>query len=371
MRTADLADYLAAGLCDPDVTDRDDRFRLLDWLAEQGFTIPEMRAALAANALGGLAGDRRLVPGERLGLAAAIARSDLDPDSFSVLSRALGFEPIHGGPDGEIGYTEDEIDLLAAISAMTSMFSRDESVAVLRVIGSALSRIADASVSLFLADVESPNRHARSGELGLARSAHEAIGLLDGFAGRLDPLLRRLTLQAVERSRRSTLDELDRLQFRYAVGFVDLVGFTSLSSTMAAPELARFLGHFESLSIDVVGEAGARVVKLIGDEVMFVATDPSVACRAGQLLLAALATEDRAVVPRGGIAYGEVVVRGGDYHGPVVNLASRLVDLAVPMQMLVTGEVADAASGFGFESAGRRTVKGFDAPIRVYTLGSG
>jgi class 3 adenylate cyclase len=29
------------------------------------------------------------------------------------------------------------------------------------------------------------------------------------------------------------------------------------------------------------------------------------------------------VIPRGGLAFGSVLVRGGDYYGPIVNLASR------------------------------------------------
>ena len=74
------------------------------------------------------------------------------------------------------------------------------------------------------------------------------------------------------------------------------------------------------------------------------------------------------VVPRGGLAYGNVLVRGGDYYGSVVNLASRLVDEAVPQEMLVTEQVAAAAAGCCFEPAGRRMVKGFSDPVQVRTL---
>jgi class 3 adenylate cyclase len=68
------------------------------------------------------------------------------------------------------------------------------------------------------------------------------------------------------------------------------------------------------------------------------------------------------------LAYGNVVLRGGDYYGSVVNLASRLVDEAVPLELLVTDELAEAAAACTFEPAGRRMIKGFDEPIAVRSM---
>jgi adenylate cyclase len=62
------------------------------------------------------------------------------------------------------------------------------------------------------------------------------------------------------------------------------------------------------------------------------------------------------------------VLRGGDYYGAIVNLASRLVDEAVPLELLVTEELAQAATACQFEPAGRRMVKGFDEPVTVRSL---
>ncbi|MFK8026390.1 MAG: adenylate/guanylate cyclase domain-containing protein [Ilumatobacter sp.] len=110
------------------------------------------------------------------------------------------------------------------------------------------------------------------------------------------------------------------------------------------------------------------MVKLIGDEVMFVASDAAAACRTGSELMHGFGSEHELVVPRGGVAYGEVLARGGDYYGSVVNLASRLVDEAVPEELLVTDELAAAAVGCVFEPAGRRMVKGFTEPVSVQSL---
>jgi adenylate cyclase len=82
--------------------------------------------------------------------------------------------------------------------------------------------------------------------------------------------------------------------------------------------------------------------------------------------------EDRAVTPRAGLAVGPLITRGGDYYGPVVNLASRIADLAVPSEILVTAELRDEAEKLSpalhFDPAGRRMLKGFDEPIELFSL---
>jgi class 3 adenylate cyclase len=71
--------------------------------------------------------------------------------------------------------------------------------------------------------------------------------------------------------------------------------------------------------------------------------------------------------------YGEVLFRHGDYYGPVVNLAARLVDAAIPGEALVDTSVVEAVKdeGLGFESAGRRMIKGLATPVPVWSLSAG
>lgn len=366
MTTAD--EFERAGLYDPDTDSQTGRLELLEWLERNGFTVPEMQHAMATDALGAMAGDRRMVPGERLARADAIERSGLDPADFDAYSTALGFLPIQGAPPGEVGYTVDEVRAIAGVHLLAGLFSPDEAKGLVRVIASSLARIGEAAVSLFLADIESPHVLGGSSELDLALSVLEAVGLLDGLTERLDPILRRQMLQAVERTRRTAIASTERFQYRYAVGFVDLVGFTALSGNMGAAELSAFMGRFEGEAHDVATTAGARIVKLIGDEVMFVATDPAAACEAAVALMRAFDGEYVGVAPRGGLAYGNVVLRSGDYYGQVVNLASRLVDEAVPLELLVSEPLADAAPTCAFEPAGRRMVKGFAGPIAVRSM---
>jgi class 3 adenylate cyclase len=76
------------------------------------------------------------------------------------------------------------------------------------------------------------------------------------------------------------------------------------------------------------------------------------------------------IQPRGGLAFGEVIMHHGDYYGPVVNLASRLTDNAVPGEVLVdsAARAASVETDICFEPAGRRQLKGFDEPVPVFAL---
>jgi adenylate cyclase len=173
---------------------------------------------------------------------------------------------------------------------------------------------------------------------------------------------------AIERFRRLGLGRsVDTAHM--TVGFVDLVGFTTLSTRLSARDLAGLIERFEEGAHDVVTARGGRLVKLIGDEVMFVTLEASAACDTALALCEEFAT-DPAVTPRGALATGELLLRGGDYYGPIVNLASRLAELAVPRELLVTAAVAAEARSatLRFEPAGRRMLKGFEEPVALLTV---
>ena len=88
------------------------------------------------------------------------------------------------------------------------------------------------------------------------------------------PLLRHHLWAAISRQRAAMVASHDRLDSTLSVGFVDLVGFTAASATMQAGRAARVHAHFHSRAFDVVTTRGGRVVKHIGDEIMFTVGDP-------------------------------------------------------------------------------------------------
>ena len=127
-----------------------------------------------------------------------------------------------------------------------------------------------------------------------------------------------------------------------AVGFVDLVGYTALSQELENEDLSALVGRFGDLAHDTVVDAGGRIVKTIGDEVMFV-TDTATAGASIALRLTERSIGDELLPEtRAGVAYGPLLSRDGDYFGPVVNLASRLTDLAKPGEVFASQALSDA-----------------------------
>ena len=138
------------------------------------------------------------------------------------------------------------------------------------------------------------------------------------------------------------------------------MGFTRVSGSLQDDEFAGLLSRFESLASDIVTEAGGRVVKLIGDEAMFVAPAAPGSARAALELVVACKSNGLPTA-RAGLAVGPVLARGGDYFGRAVNLASRLVDTAPPGGVLADDQLADAIrqdTTIAHEPVGRQPIRG-------------
>jgi adenylate cyclase len=147
-----------------------------------------------------------------------------------------------------------------------------------------------------------------------------------------------------------------------AVGFADMSGFTALTRKTTEADLRSILDAFESLATDIVGQHGGRIVKTIGDEVLFEASDPGAAAEIALELVDAAEADPDLPELRAGLAYGEVVSRLGDVYGSTVNIASRLTSIARPGWVLVDREMHEAlAEDERFRLRPRRpeSVRGF------------
>ena len=355
----------AAGLYDPSAENAAERLELLEWLVERGASIERMVAANRIGMLTGVAADMVLRPGPRLSAREVAARHGLDVAYVTRISLALGLPP--RSEDDPI-YNEADAQLIAASVGGARLFGEEAALGFTRVVGSSLARIAEAAVALFQVNVEEPLRESGRTELTIAREGVRGIESLDTVRAMLNNLFGPQVETAIRRFRearpRRSADTVTM-----AIGFVDLVGYTSLAHRVAPRELGAMVGRFEDAAYDVVAARDGRVVKLVGDEVMFVTRDPAAACDVA-LTLVERFVHDASVTPRGGVAYGELLVRNGDYYGPVVNLASRVAQIAVPNEMLVTSEVAHAAEpgALRFTPAGRRMLKGFEDPVALLTV---
>jgi adenylate cyclase len=300
-----------------------------------------------------------------LTLAEVAAEIGISPPRVEEIRLAAGLPRVE--PDEPV-FSEDDVATFAAFAVGAAQFGEIPVRRFARVMGSSLARISEAAVSLFAVNVEGPIRETSASELALAEANLRAIETLEVVPRAMAGLFRmhmETAIQRVRQARRGLSVDTAYL----TVGFVDLVGFTPLSRRMTARDLAVVVDRFEDTAHEVATVRGGRVVKLVGDEVMFVTVTAAAACDIALALVEQFAG-DPPITPRGGLATGDLLIRGGDYYGPIVNLAARLAELAVPKEMLVTPEVAAEAgsAGLRFEPAGKRLLKGFDEPVTLLTV---
>lgn len=357
-------EWEAAGIYDPAAADAAERLDLLEWLAEQGIGTDEMVDACARGQLNALAGDRKLRPGRRMTVHEIAAEVGLPYDMVIAVHRSTGMPP---SADHEAVYTDADVQLFQLFALASQVFSAAELGHFTRVVGNSMRRIAEAAGEMFLRDVEAPIYETRGGTpLEMAKANLAGIELAHMASGIFDPLFRSHLEMAVRTVRRAREGQSDYSTVPLAIGFVDLSGFTSRSASMSPSELLELVMLFEATSIDLVAEHGGRLVKLIGDEVMFSTVEPAEACAIATGLVrhaAQLAGGGRA-----GVAHGHVIASGGDVYGEIVNLAARIVDVAVPGEILVNDAVVRRADGLRFDPAGRRQLKGFAEPVRLWSL---
>jgi adenylate cyclase len=365
----DPAEYERAGLYDPDAPNAADRLALLEFLTEQGVTLEQMtNRQRHQGSLTSAAGDLLIRPGERISLRRVAEDAGMNVETAQRVWRAIGFpEADPDAPD----FTEADVEAFRAFRLASELFGEYGILYFTRILGSSMARIAEGAVTGFLANVEAPLAEAGAGELALARANLAAVEALTNVPAVMDTVFRHHVEAAIRlfRAARGETPVFDRAAF--AVGFVDLVGYTSASRELDSRALATLIAEFESRAFDVAAAHGGRVVKLIGDEVMFVALEAAAACEIALQLLEPFA-DHSPVTPRAGLAVGPVMTRGGDYYGPIVNLASRIADLAIPDEILVSTDVRDQVAKetdrYAFAPAGRRMLKGFDEPVELYSL---
>jgi adenylate cyclase len=303
------------------------------WLRERGASDAEIERAEADRWLPLLALDRMLLPGEqRYDVEEVAARAGVDVDTAVRLWRALGFPDVGRGMAVFTDYDVEVLRRAAQYAAPVDM------VALLRrarVISSALARVAAVEAEIVAEELQELRR-AGVDETEAAQRLIEDVNwdtvqqLLD-YVHRVQlraALWRRLALGS------DTMVDL-------SIGFADLSGYTELTEELEPARLVQLVSRWEMLAHDTIAECGARVVKTIGDEVMFVGLADTVAHAALALVRRARGYPELPAV-RAGVARGPVLARDGDFYGPVVNLASRLTDLAEAGTVLASASMRAA-----------------------------
>ncbi|MBT2207213.1 MULTISPECIES: adenylate/guanylate cyclase domain-containing protein [Actinomadura] len=271
--------------------------------------------------------------------------SGVSDDYARRIWQALGFPT---PPDDEVAFTDGDADALREIKDLLRDDLIDEEMVLqlARAVGQTMGRLAS-----WLGDVWLQR-------LGEAATADVAAAL--AATGELRPAFERLLLhgwrrqlaaagmRAAATTASASADPAAGVAW-LSVGFADVVSFTQLSRRLDGDALAAFVERFESTAAEAVAEHGGRVVKTLGDEVLFVASDPGAAAEIGLRIAERFNADPEVPKVRVGMAYGEVIQRLGDVFGTPVNLAARLTATARAGTVLVDGALAAALPSGGYD----------------------
>jgi len=277
------------------------------------------------------------------------------------LWRALGFADV---ADDDPAFTDADVTALARLSALidSGFVAPGAEASIARAMGQSLARLADWQTDMLAALLT-----ADAGDGGAeARAAVEADAVQ--ATEQLLPLMRELQDYVWRRHLAANAGRLflaapgtvDRREL--AVGFADLVGYTSRTRGMGGRELGAMVEDFEGLAADVIARHRGRVVKTVGDGVLYTCEAPVDAVEIALRLPEEWSAADRPPL-RVGAAYGPVLTRLGDVYSAVVNLASRLTSIARPSTVLVDQELARHLRGvtdYRVRPLRRVSVRGYD-----------
>jgi class 3 adenylate cyclase len=328
-------------------------------LRAQGANDDEIDRAAAHDDLFALAGDlvRRRgmvwVPVERV---AEAARSSIeDVERYRLVA---GLPPAEGLVPASTAFGVESYRVAAA--AAGDEVARE----YVRAVAAAAAKVAATATALFLNDVAPRIRALQLGQVA-------TLELVEAMTSELVTRTPRAFETAFQEhllisARRGRLEHEAEFA-RVAVGFVDLAGSTTWAEHTDQLAQAAALSRFEDGAWSAASSHDVRVVKMIGDEAMFVGSDARAVVLAALDLCDVAGTDTELPPARGAVGYGHAFARGGDYFGPLVNLVARAVKAADPWQLCVTLPVAATLEGPGFALGQRQEYRfrGIDEPVEL------
>jgi adenylate cyclase len=255
------------------------------------------------------------------------------------LWRALGFPEF----TGEKAYTAADIKAVSTLMGFVDSGAVDFDTAVnlTRGVGQTMARLADWEVSTLVSRVE----EIEAGPDASGSRVDTALRLIGEVSPHFEQTLiyawRRHLAAAVGRIEAMGAKDEDLHTIDVSVGFADLVSFTALSNTLDRDEIGDLVEVFESRCQDVVARYGGRIIKSLGDSVLFVTNTAEEAVGVAEGIINVIGRDPKMPDVRLGLASGPVVQRLGDIFGPPVNMAARLTQVARRNRLIVDQNTAD------------------------------
>jgi adenylate cyclase len=281
---------------------------------------------------GGAPDRRRYTTAE---LAGATGVSERDARRFF---RAMGF------PDAgdEPGFSEADRTVLAALASVLdgSDVDLDTLVRLVRAVGQNVARMSDWQAAAMASRADALDDSARH----VADEASDVLQLV-----LLHTWRRHLTAALSRTDDASAVTESEQAT-SVTVGFADLVNFSALSNELDTQRLGELVEIFEARCADVVAAHEGRMIKTIGDSVLFVSEEPDRAMDIAAGLIEVIGQDARLPDVRIGLATGLVVTRLGDVFGPPVNLAARLTTVARRNRVIADEATVSGLCGDHYET---------------------
>ncbi|MDQ4055698.1 MAG: adenylate/guanylate cyclase domain-containing protein [Actinomycetota bacterium] len=280
-------------------------------------------------------------------------------DQARRLWRALGF-PEAGAARA---FTQSDVTAVSTlVGAIDSgLVDFDLAVTLTRAVGQTMARLADWEVAALVHRVEelATSEHATETQM------QTALRMVEEFGQPFEELLlyawRRHLAAAASRMEAMGANEEDLHTVQLTVGFADIVSFTELSNELARDRIGDLVELFESRCADVVAAQRGRVIKSIGDSVLFVNDDAIAGYDTAEGIINVIGRDSRMPDVRVGLASGPVLMRLGDVFGPPVNMAARLTAVARRNRIIIDAATAEKLPDDQFETRRLpgRPVRGF------------
>lgn len=263
------------------------------------------------------------------------------------LWRALGFV----NPGQAPIFTDNDVAALALVAEAIEAVQLDfeTMVRAVRAIGQTASRLAEWEVATLGTTLPEPATEAPIHPATRARIQQLAEELIPRFDKFLVYAWRRHLAAAIDRIAEENLTREEELT-RVTVGFADMVRFTSLTNTLNEDQIGALVEEFESRCADVIAEHNGRLIKAMGDSVLFLHPDPTIALNTAMGIITEIGYDERLPNVRIGVATGSVVLRLGDVYGPPVNLAARLTTVARRNRIIIDQSTAELLPRDQFET---------------------
>jgi len=295
-------------------------------------------------------------------LREAAERARLDTSAVERALIAVGI-PI---PSPDAPFIDESIfGIFVGAQAAVNLYGEAASLQFSRVMGAAAARIAEAAVGMFVSEVRRTSVDGAETEaIGEASAAQIPMVFSAIFPKHM--------ALAIERDRAARQPgRFDSVTV--ALGFVDLVESTEWAEQLSPIEHVDALLGFESAAWSAAATNGGRVVKLIGDEAMFVATDVTALCHTAFDLCDSISGDPRLPPARGAVGFGEVIARDGDYFGSLVNLVSRCVKTAPVGQVVVVGDARQELDSTHWKLSPLTSppMRGISLPVPLWTITAG